>query len=597
MKKIFLLLFLLTAPNITFSQAIYQRIYFEASPEQIQSLITKGVALDHLLRQQDGYVAELSKEEVLTMTNAGVKVEIIITDLSADFKSKYSSFKEFSNLRDFTPPAHFHAGSMGGALTYSELVNELDSMKLYFPDIITAKASLGDSYEGRPVYMVKISDNPDSDEDEPEVEFDALHHAREPVSMMHLIYYMWWLLENYNVDSLATYLVNEREIYFVPVVNPDGYYYNESTNPGGGGYWRKNRRDNGNGTYGIDLNRNYSFGWGLDSGSSGDSNSDVYRGTAPFSEPETAVMRDFFTAHEFVTTVSCHTSGNYFIHPWGYTNDDCADVDWFSAYSERATRWSDYFYGNCYQTLNYFASGTTIDFNYGEQILKPRSMAFTPETGYSFWPDPNDIPEMCAKIIEQNILCTYLPNAIFTISASDQSTASTSNVEIPFSVYNVGLQQGNVHCYLQSSSPYVIDDGDTVTVSSVAVLANAASSLEIQLDGATPNQSVIEALLIADDGLIKDSVYINIEFSGFPTQVMPLNVSLKLLPNPAGDYVQLEGTWHEASISFFDMTGKELHTLHPLPNTVIDISLLPQGLYYLEIKTDDGDFRVKLVKE
>jgi WD40 repeat protein len=202
---------------------------------------------------------------------------------------------------------------------------------------------------------------------------------------------------------------------------------------------------------------------------------------------------------------------------------------------------------------------------------------------------------MCAAILEENILCTYLPNAIFTISAEDQSTASVS-VEIPFSVYNVGLQQGNVQCYLQSASPYVVDDGDTVTVSNVAVLANASSSLEIQLESSTPNQSTIEALLIADDGLIKDSVYINIEYEGFPTQVPLLNASLKLLPNPAGDYVRLEGTWHEATISFFDLAGKKLNTLHPLPNRVIDISFLPSGLYYLEMKSDDGDFRVKLVK-
>jgi hypothetical protein len=103
-------------------------------------------------------------------------------------------------------------------------------------------------------------------------------------------------------------------------------------------------------------------------------------------------------------------------------------------------------------------------------------------------------------------------------------------------------------------------------------------------------------LLIADDGLIKDSVYINIEYLGFPTAVLPLNASLKLFPNPASDYVQLEGEWHEATISFFDLAGKKLSAMHPSPNKPIDISSLPSGLYYLEIKTDAGDLRLKLVK-
>jgi hypothetical protein len=103
-------------------------------------------------------------------------------------------------------------------------------------------------------------------------------------------------------------------------------------------------------------------------------------------------------------------------------------------------------------------------------------------------------------------------------------------------------------------------------------------------------------LLIADDGLIKDSTYINIEYSGFPTPVPSLNTSLKLLPNPAGDYIQLEGIW-QATISFFDLAGRKLHTLHSYSNAGIDISFLPPGLYYLEIKSDDGHFRTKLVKE
>jgi murein tripeptide amidase MpaA len=97
------------------------------------------------------------------------------------------------------------------------------------------------------------------------------------------MYYMWYLLENYGTDPEATYLVDNREMYFVPCFNPDGYEYNRQTDPNGGGMWRKNRRNNG-GSYGVDLNRNFGYMWGYDDlGSSPIPSSETYRGPSAFS--------------------------------------------------------------------------------------------------------------------------------------------------------------------------------------------------------------------------------------------------------------------------------------------------------------------------
>ena len=131
-----------------------------------------------------------------------------------------------------------------------------------------------------------ISDNPETDEGEPEMRIDAMHHAREPQGMQTTLWFMLFLLENYGSDPLATYLVNEREMYFVPCVNPDGYEYNRINNPNGGGMWRKNRRDNGDGTFGVDLNRNYKAGWTAPCAGSTNSGSDTYKGPSAGSEPE-----------------------------------------------------------------------------------------------------------------------------------------------------------------------------------------------------------------------------------------------------------------------------------------------------------------------
>ncbi|MBQ0741152.1 peptidase M14, partial [Aquimarina celericrescens] len=83
-----------------------------------------------------------------------------------------------------------------------------------------------------------------------EMLFTSLHHAREPIALSQNLFYMWYLLENYNSNPEIKTLVDNTELYFIPIVNPDGYIYNQQTNPNGGGYWRKNRRNNG-GSYGI----------------------------------------------------------------------------------------------------------------------------------------------------------------------------------------------------------------------------------------------------------------------------------------------------------------------------------------------------------
>src|SRR4029453_16587448 len=105
------------------------------------------------------------------------------------------------------------------------------------------------------------------------------------LSMQQLIYYMGYLLENYQNDSLVKNIVDNRELYIIPCLNPDGYLYNELTDPSGGGMWRKNRRDNLDGNFGVDLNRNYDLFWGYDdNGSSPNTFSETYRGIFPASE-------------------------------------------------------------------------------------------------------------------------------------------------------------------------------------------------------------------------------------------------------------------------------------------------------------------------
>ncbi|HRH60668.1 MAG TPA: M14 family zinc carboxypeptidase, partial [Chitinophagaceae bacterium] len=291
-----------------------------------------------------------------------------------------------------------------------------DSMKLRYPNLITQKQVVSNTLttvEGRPLYYVKISDNPDADESEPEILYTALHHAREPLSASQLIYYMWYLLENYRKLPAIRSLVDSTEMFFIPCLNPDGYIYNQTTNPNGGGLWRKNRRNNGDGNFGIDLNRNYGYKWGYDNiGSSPYTYSDTYRGTAPFSEAETQIVRDFCNQHSFKYALNNHTYGNVLVLPYSYgTKTFTPDSAEYSDDAQNLVKCNGFSYGIAIQTVGYTANGDSDDWMYGEQGSKPKIFAFTPETGSpldGFWPGKNRIIPLCRANLDMNLTAATL---------------------------------------------------------------------------------------------------------------------------------------------------------------------------------------------
>ena len=239
----------------------------------------------------------------------------------------------------------FGFGSMSGFYTFNEIIAQLDTMRLLDPNLITEKDSIGSSIEGRAIWAVKISDNPEIDESEPQLFYNSLVHGREPAGMMSVIYFMYYLLENYGSDPEVTYLVDNREFYFVPVINPDGYVYNQQTNPNGGGMWRKNRRATGGGLFGVDICRNYDYKWGLNNIGSTPNNSDgdeMFRGIAPFSEPETQAIRDFCVDHNFKVCNNFHSYGDIVYAPWGYNLKQTPDSLIFNNTIWLATQLNNY---------------------------------------------------------------------------------------------------------------------------------------------------------------------------------------------------------------------------------------------------------------
>ena len=167
--------------------------------------------------------------------------------------------------------------------TYAEMVAELDKAVADHPTIVR-KFSIGESYQHRQIWAAKISDNVATDENEPEVLFDGLHHAREHLTVEQSLAILRWLTDGYSTDATIKRLVDTREIYIVFMVNPDGGEYDITGSPYRG--WRKNRQPNAGSTnIGTDLNRNYDYHWGCCGGSSGSTASLNYRGPKAFSAP------------------------------------------------------------------------------------------------------------------------------------------------------------------------------------------------------------------------------------------------------------------------------------------------------------------------
>jgi carboxypeptidase T len=216
----------------------------------------------------------------------------------------------------------------GAYHTYAEVSSETLAIAQRYPSIVS-RFSLGTSYEGRPIWALKVSDSVATDEAEPEVLFTANQHAREHLTVEMAMYLLNELTGAYASDPDVKRLVDSREIWIVPTMNPDGAEYDVAT--GSYALWRKNRQPTpGSTAIGTDLNRNWDFLWGCCGGSSAIPSSETFRGPAAFSAPETQVVRDFVNSRvvggrqQIRTAIDFHTYSELVLWPYGYTTDDTA---------------------------------------------------------------------------------------------------------------------------------------------------------------------------------------------------------------------------------------------------------------------------------
>ncbi len=315
------------------------------------------------------------------------RVRIVATARDREIlETRYGAKVEIDNIEEYYRSEVSRGAKNGGFPTYGDI--EVPLLFASFDEKVRVD-TIGYTLEGRVIWAVKISDNVEIDEDEPEIMFNAMIHAREPIGLSICMDLIDSLYMNYDIDPDIQALVDGAEIWIIPVLNPDGYVYNEVNNPDGGGMWRKNRRDNGDGSFGVDLNRNFGFNWGLDDiGSSPVGEDETYRGTGPFSEPEMQVFHDFMLSHDFAVICNYHSYGNIYVKPWGFNR--YLPVPDKSIYQEGLDSLYN-FNGYPENPSMYSTNGGAYDYQYGEHFEKKKSFGYLPEVGYWFWPNSSDI--------------------------------------------------------------------------------------------------------------------------------------------------------------------------------------------------------------
>jgi len=346
-------------------------------------------------------------------TEAGVELPLEDADLAALARAGLAPQLLVADLEEFYAQRLGAERNYGDYHTYSEGMAAVNQLRADFPDIVGAPFSIGTSHQGNTIWAFKVSDNPALDEEEPEVLFGAYIHAREAITIEVLLHFLHHLTDNYGSDPRVTNLVDGRELWFIPFMNPDGVLYNESTNPSGGGMWRKNRRNNGGGSWGVDLNRNFGFQWGYDNnGSSPTPSSDTYRGPSANSEPETQAIRSFINSRDIRAMQSYHSYSNLIIYPYGYTDIQCEEP-WHTGYVAMCAEMSadnGYACGTAWELL-YNTNGDAVDWGHGAISEHDRILSITTEVGTSgdgFWPAPSRIPALVAENLEPNMLFAEL---------------------------------------------------------------------------------------------------------------------------------------------------------------------------------------------
>jgi carboxypeptidase T len=554
MKQLYIILALVTAQSVAlFSVSLFAQtkppVYsqlkiFLKSKEQLTQLRGAGVDFDHGNYDEatKTYTGTFLKSDAAIIQSLGIQYTVLVDDETKHFletnkPDEFYKYKEpFSypgnavaarlpfqtcttnwGTGSWVTPTAFTPGTMGGYYTFNEMVGKLDEMVAGYPGLVS-KFSIGTSLNGNNIWCIKISDNAAADEPEPEVLYTGLHHAREPMSMHNLIFFMQYILQNYNTDSRIAGIINNRQLFFIPCVNPDGYTYNATINPNGGGMHRKNRRDFGAAqtNKGVDLNRNYGVGFGYDNvGSSPNENSDTYRGPSAFSETETQAIRTFVNSRRLGLSMHHHAFGQLWVRPYSLPtiNATLTEDTILNTTGSLFTKYNCFKVGDDLATVGYQTNGVSDDwFMAGDAGSRPAGFekiyTFTPEVGQTFWPSSSLIIPIAREMMFSNLQTAYTAGQYFEVEDNTGPAITSLTGNFTYRLTRAGMANKAATVELVPLQN-ILSVGAPVTISSISNYGGVATgSISYNLSAATPNAQVIKFVwkVTSDNMVFTDTV-------------------------------------------------------------------------------------------
>lgn len=423
----------------------------------LELLLKNGFDTESIkFHSEDSFELITNSYEIQILDSLKINYKILIKDYESHIENQLKS--NFQNKK-YIFEGDFLLGSMAGFYTYQETSSFFNNLIKKYPDYFVKIDTIGYSIEKRPIICYSFSSH--TKNIKKEVLYTALHHSREPSGLMVICYFIQSLLkkaEDGNQQAIS--ILNKNLIHIIPIVNPDGYLYNQKIKPEGGGLWRKNRRLNQDSSYGVDLNRNYGdfdFWNSSNMGSSANPTNETYRGTQPFSEPETQALRDFCINHKINIAFNYHSYGDYFIYPYSALMSETPDSAIFRAFTMWVSKNGEITFGRDYNTVGYYGRGTSDDWMYKPIPEKPKIIAYTIEVGKhrdGFWPqDPETIYNQCLEYFKINyemLLSTEANIKPVEISSDFDFQKNTSILKL--NIQNIGIEELKTNCDLSIST-------------------------------------------------------------------------------------------------------------------------------------------------
>ncbi|HEY0638933.1 MAG TPA: M14 family zinc carboxypeptidase [Pseudonocardiaceae bacterium] len=380
---------------------------------------------------------------------------------------------------------------------YSEMVAVINRTVADHPTLASVR-SIGTSHEGRTMHAIKISDNVGTDEAEPEVLFTHHQHAREHLTVEMAIYMMNLFTDSYGSDSRITSLVNSREIWIIPDLNPDGGEFDIAA----GSYrsWRKNRQPNTGSSYvGTDLNRNWDYQWGCCGGSSGSTSSETYRGPAAASSPEVRNVSNFVNSRvvggvqQIKTGIDFHTYSELVLWPFGYTYNDTApgldarDANMFQTLGRNMASTNGYTPEQASDL--YITDGSIDDWLWGRHRIAAYTFEMYPRgaTGGGFYPPDEVISRETSRNREAVLRLLEYSDCVYRIIG--ETCGGTPPPPPPG--------------YYENATNINIPDNNTNIESTIAVsgqTGNAPANLQVGVDIKHTYRGDLVIDLVAPDG-------------------------------------------------------------------------------------------------